>query len=481
VDSKPDRQLLAGAVALALSAAGLYVATGLNPVWWLVWLAPAPAVAFAHRARPLAAFAVCFGAWLLGGLNLYGYLVDTVRVPIPVVLVVLVVPALVFAAAVMLSRAVAAAGRPVAAVLALPAAWVTAEYLISVASPHGTFASLAYTQADFLLALQLASASGLWGIDFAVLLIPSALAVLLAPRVAAGDRRRVGATALLLLATAAGYGASRLATAPSPASSVTVGVAAADEPASPKPASDEPARRALDAYAREVDALGAAGARLAVLPETIVEVPDAGLGDVARPFEEASRRHGMVVVVGLDLVGEQTETNAAIAFAPDGTRASYAKQRLIPGLEDQYRPGTGPTVVGDSAARWGVAVCKDMDFPSIGRQYGVRGVALLAVPAWDFGRDGWLHSRMAVVRGVEGGFAVARSARNGLLTVSDNRGRVVAESASDSAAVASLVATVPLEPAGTLYLWLGDWFAWLCAAGVAAALASRFARAAPAS
>jgi apolipoprotein N-acyltransferase len=51
---------------------------------------------------------------------------------------------------------------------------------------------------------------------------------------------------------------------------------------------------------------------------------------------------------------------------------------------------------------------------------------LLLVPTWDFNLDRWLHARMAVLRAVENGFALARSARNGLFTLSDNRGRILA-------------------------------------------------------
>jgi hypothetical protein len=35
-------------------------------------------------------------------------------------------------------------------------------------------------------------------------------------------------------------------------------------------------------------------------------------------------------------------------------------------------------------------------------------LTLMLVPAWDFNADGWLHARMAVLRGVEGGYAIVR-------------------------------------------------------------------------
>ena len=55
-----------------------------------------------------------------------------------------------------------------------------------------------------------------------------------------------------------------------------------------------------------------------------------------------------------------------------------------------------------------------------------RWPSLLLVPAWDFDVDGWLHGRMAILRGVESGFSIVRAPKQGILTVTDDRGRVLA-------------------------------------------------------
>ena len=85
----------------------------------------------------------------------------------------------------------------------------------------------------------------------------------------------------------------------------------------------------------------------------------------------------------------------------------------------------------------------------------------MLVPAWDFVLDRSWHGHMAIMRGVEDGFSVVRSAKQGNLTVSDNRGRVLAETQSDSARFATLITEVPAEHESTLYVLLGDWFGWL--------------------
>ena len=81
-------------------------------------------------------------------------------------------------------------------------------------------------------------------------------------------------------------------------------------------------------------------------------------------------------------------------------------------------PGTTYDTWSTPHGTVGVAICKDLDFPPLGREYGNRGVGLLFVPAWDFNVDGWYHSRMAIMRGVESGFSIARVAKQGLHTVS---------------------------------------------------------------
>jgi apolipoprotein N-acyltransferase len=113
-----------------------------------------------------------------------------------------------------------------------------------------------------------------------------------------------------------------------------------------------------------------------------------------------------------------------------------------------------------------------MDFPALSRQYGAKGVGLLLVPAWDFTLDGWLHGRMAVMRGVESGFTIARAAKQGLLTVSDDRGRILAQSDAATVHFASLVAAAPVHHDDTLYTRWGDWFAWLDVAAVIGLLVS---------
>ncbi len=139
-------------------------------------------------------------------------------------------------------------------------------------------------------------------------------------------------------------------------------------------------------------------------------------------------------------------------------------------MEATFTSGREFVVRSVGTGRIGIAICKDMDFPTLGRRYAALGVDALLVPAWDFDQDAWWHARMAILRGVESGFAVVRAARNGLLTASDRYGRIVGVATSGSAPVASLAVVTPFGSGGaTVYARLGDAFGWLCAISSAAA------------
>jgi apolipoprotein N-acyltransferase len=69
---------------------------------------------------------------------------------------------------------------------------------------------------------------------------------------------------------------------------------------------------------------------------------------------------------------------------------------------------------------------------------------------------------MAVVRGVEDGFTIARAAQQGNLTFSDAYGRILAETSSSRIPEAFLIGNLPPGPGATLYTRFGNWFGWLC-------------------
>ncbi|MEV7807508.1 nitrilase-related carbon-nitrogen hydrolase [Microbispora sp. NPDC088329] len=468
--NSPIRRLAVVLAATALSATLFHLGTGLTPVPWLTWLAPLPVLTLAHHVGARAAFLAASAAWLGGETAMWGYFLDTLELPPPMVASMIVGSALLFGLVVLSSRALMLRGRPLAAVAVVPAAWVAVEYAVSVLSPNGAWWSLAYTQADVLPVLQTASVTGPWGITFLVLVVPAAAAVLLAPLPAApraAGRLRAAVTTAIILSLAVGYGAWRLR-APygegaEKVASEKVALLAADHPGWVPVASPE-GRAILGRYTARIPDLAKRGARVVVMPEKAFIADDATLPVLAAPLARLAAVHHVDIIAGLILKRSGGLRNAAVDFPADGSRpVEYVKHHLIPGLESDFHPGNREAFVPGSGSRWGIAICFDLDLPGLVRDYRRSGATTLFVPAWDFDRDRWLHGRMAVTRGVETGLTVARAARNGDLVVSDAYGRIRAEAHSADAPIASVLTALPTRSADTPYTRFGDWFAWACA------------------
>jgi len=365
------------------------------------------------------------------------------------------------------------------------------EWLRNLTTPHGTAGSIAYTQLKFLPFLQLASITGPWGMSFLLLLFPAALAIGLhlrnSPQKQAPKQalRVVGST-LAVLAAVLVFGTIRLAMTPR-GQQVKVGLIASDTLENVNVAGNgADTGRLFASYAAEAERLaaphdGQGGAQAIVLPEKLGAVLDSENGTADPIFQRLADRTGATIVVGEVHIAGSTKDrpakyNQARIYQPQEPVLSYVKEHMLPPFESNLTPGTAlvtlPKHSSASSAMapqttsqtWGVAICKDMDFTPLSRKYGKAGAGLMLVPGWDFNLDRSWHGHIAVMRGVEDGFSLVRAAKDGYLTVSDDRGRVVAEARSDTAPFATLLASVPAAHSATVYLLLGDWFAWLACA-----------------
>jgi apolipoprotein N-acyltransferase len=491
--SLPREAAMATVAALLAGVLG-YLGTGLHPVAALTWLAPLPVLLAAPRVRwPLALGAAAAG-WVAAQSGLWSYFAGELDMPPAVLVAVLAFYPLLAVASTALFRALLARGRPLAAALAVPAVWVTGEYVLSTAQPHGAWLSLGYTQAAVRPVLQIASATGIWGVTFLLTGVAAAVAAVTGPAgpalaggspdgpsvhraggpgsVTRAGRIRVAVVSVVLLLVAGGYAADRVLAAPA-AGRVRIAVLAGPADGELRP--DSAAGRALLAgYTQRIGQLAGRGVRVVVLPEKVFDTDGRSWPLLAGPLGRLAAGHHVDIVVGAVARHGGTATNVAVAFpATGGAPVTYTKQHLIPGLEtDELEPGHGPLRRLPDNTRLGLIVCKDLDFPGLVRDNRTAGAAVLLAPAWDMGRDGWLHSRMAVTRGVESGLWVARAGRYGHLTISDPTGRVVAEADATTEPGATIIADVGTGTAPTLYARAGDWFAWLCAVALAALLAT---------
>jgi apolipoprotein N-acyltransferase len=214
-----------------------------------------------------------------------------------------------------------------------------------------------------------------------------------------------------------------------------------------------------------VTALAAQGAQIIVLPEKIGQIDAVRAREWQQHLSELAAKNHVWIAAGIGVTDQIKKLNLEWLFTPQGElSASYQKHHLAPPERDNL-PGFAYAVRSINGSNYGLAICKDMHFAAMGRAYAQRNAAAMLIPAWDFGADGWLAARMTLTRGVESGFSVIRSSREGMLTVSDPYGRVIAERASAAMPGASLlVHTTIAAPIATLYARTGDLFGWLCVA-----------------
>jgi len=162
----------------------------------------------------------------------------------------------------------------------------------------------------------------------------------------------------------------------------------------------------LEVAARLLAEAGAAGARVAVLPEnfSFMGVHDAdkraiaeadGDGPVQRFLSQQARALRMWIVGGTTPLAIEAGARVAAAclvYDDDGRRAArYDKMHLfdvdIPGKAESYResrntaPGARPVLVPTPAGLLGLSVCYDMRFPELYRQLSAAGAQWFTMPA----------------------------------------------------------------------------------------------------
>ncbi|PPU59688.1 hypothetical protein XcodCFBP4690_18955 [Xanthomonas codiaei] len=458
------------------AGAALWFGVGLAPAWWWAWLAPVPllwlALSIERSGQARVAVAI---ATLLAATHYTAYF--AVVMPLPAAIIATLGMAALWHVVVMGTRGLVRRLHSGWSVLAYPLLWVMLDLLMARLLPDGNWGSPAYTQAAVLPLLQLTALAGMSGLLFVLCLLPSLLALLLWR----GNRVRRPAllvgTVVLLVASASGYGLWRLQT-PATGTPMKIGLASIDEAinASATPAYWQPIR---DRYDVLVGKLAAQGAHVVVLPEKIAVLPPAELARWQAHFAALARTPRLWLVVGIGEHGVHPR-NLAWLFDPDGQRVlNYDKHILAPPERAQhYATGTQYALHAIGDARFGLAICKDMLFARLARANGQRNAAMMLVPAWDFDyRDAWMSAHMTVLRGVENGYAVVRTAREGWLIVSDAQGRVLLQTASAPMPGASALVSVPVgAQRATLYTRMGDLFGGICALAALLLVAAAYRR-----
>jgi apolipoprotein N-acyltransferase len=228
------------------------------------------------------------------------------------------------------------------------------------------------------------------------------------------------------------------------------------------------------------------GAQLVLWPESSTpfrfeERPGHGDTDLLRSL---ARQAGVSLLLGSDeVIGNAPPTyyNSAFLLREDGSTAGvYRKMHLVPWGEyvpfkrmlffvgplveavSDFSPGTEPVVLPVGTHRISTAICYEVVYPNLMRQFVAGGSELLTTitnDAW-FGTTSapYQHFAQASMRAVEQGRYLVRAANTGISGIVDPYGRVVERTPLNEPAV--VVGEARYLRVRTLYSRTGDVFGY---------------------
>jgi len=133
----------------------------------------------------------------------------------------------------------------------------------------------------------------------------------------------------------------------------------------------------------------------------------------------------------------------------------YQKHHPVPG--EPSIQGHGPLEILERPyGNVGGAICYDYDFPAMAREHARAGAELVVIPSSDWRGIDPVHTFMARVRAIEGGFSIVRAARWSASGAFDAHGRVRAWMPAIDDNDGVMVAQVPVGRVRTIAAIIGD-------------------------
>ena len=352
-----------------------------------------------------------------------------------------------------------------AAVMAAPLVWVTAELGRTYFLTGFPWVLLGYSQSPVLPIAQLASVFGVYGVSMLVAAVSAALALIAVGPPKAGPYVPLGryvplCVVLLALAVVAVWGSRRAAGREwtHTGDPIRVGLIQGNVDQGQK---WDPARASaiFHEYLRMTREAIAQGAQFVLWPESSTPFyfeEDRPGAEMVRAIARDAR---VTILFGSDQVDWRVEGNkkipdkyynSAFVVRPDGTTAgAYRKMHLVPFGEyvplkellffaaplveavGPFSAGVDPTLLPVNGHPVSVAICYEVVYPNLIRQFVVRGSELLTTitnDAW-FGSTSapYQHFAQASMRAIEEGRYLVRSANTGISGIVDPYGHVVAE------------------------------------------------------
>ena len=425
--------------------------------------------------------------WITHVMATYGHLQVWVAVVINAALIAYLAlfPALF---AVVVRRLVAANGAM--ALMAAPLVWVATELGRTYLMTGFPWVLLGYSQASVLPIAQLASIFGVYGVSALVAGVSAAAAVTAASRDLRVRATAIAAVAIPLVAVSV-WGSLRAANAEwtRTGDPIRVGLIQGNVEQSEK-WEIERSRAIFGDYLRMTRQAIAAGAQLVIWPES--STPFLFEEDVlaADQVRAIARQAQVPILLGSDHIEWRIDNNrrvpdkfynAAFLVRADGTTAGvYRKMHLVPfgeyvplkrllffagPLVEEVGPfsaGDEPTLLPVAGHMLSTAICYEVVYPNLVRQFVLGGSELLTTitnDAW-FGPSSapYQHFEQASMRAIEEGRYLVRSANTGVSGIVDPYGRVLEKSAVYQQVV--VVGEARFLNGSTFYARHGDVFAY---------------------
>jgi apolipoprotein N-acyltransferase len=452
-------------IVVSIITSGLfwYLSNGLTgDYWFLLWLAPIPIISLALKSTGKQTFLIAFIAYLIGRISWFSYLVDVATI-VPAIIFTLIIP-LVFAFIIVLARVAVLKSNSWLSAFAFPVFYTIFEYLLMTFSSDGTASSIAYSQTNFLLIIQIVSITGILGITFLVTFFPSVIVICWFSRNQKRKFHKILLSASAIFVSVIIFGLIRLNHEPEKGN-FKAGLVVLDEKLhdiSGKPDFARDTTR-IKLYTTEISKLAKHSVEIVVLPERAININKETERAIFKTLCSTAIQNKVFIIAGYTNYRNQQLFNSSVVIDDNGNVvADYNKKYLVTGLERQFGQGNKIGLFNFKGLQAGTAICKDLDFPEYIRKYTQSNIVLLTIPAWDFVVDDWLHSHMSVMRSVENGFSQIRTARQGRLSIVDCFGRVLSETSCSSGQKATLTGMFPIFKISTFYSHFGNWFGILC-------------------
>jgi apolipoprotein N-acyltransferase len=420
----------------------------------LAWVAPAPLL-MALRSRSDARF-----RWIFAGLSLLAWSLAMLKIvtePLPwaFALAYGIPLALVHLPAYFAWDALVKRGHDIAACIAFAASTALLEWGQAELTPLGVWGATPATQLGQLAVLQLLSVAGMPGLALLMNAVAAAIEAVLARRLCMPSAAGIAGLTLLALT----WGAFRAAE-PIDGATVRAAMLRTESTVGGLPVPDAARRlRDHDILLERTSAAASAGAQLVVWPEA---------GNLIMPDEESTfmgeasstaREHGIDLVVSyIKLVSAEPlrYENRARWLGPDGAeRIAYLKHHPVPGEPAIAGAAPAPTIL----TRFGLAtlaICYDYDFPALGRAHAQSDAGVVALPSSDWRGIDPIHTEMAALRAIEGGFSIVRATRFGLSAGIDAHGRSRGQQSTNESREPFVLADVPTTRIATVYGAIGN-------------------------